>query len=274
LKALAVDLHFAKPVVAFDGEHFYKAEPGMQGLLRLVEQVKPATIIIEDNAPLRIKISLSQKIELHTVNGREVAKERRRRGVKKNDKNDAQTIYRLFQNGKARRFNPPPQELLQLKAEVEEYLRLSRLKRSLERHLENGQQEVEPLLEEVGERLKHVKKSLEKRYGSISKAIIASFTPQELPLRRWLALCGLRGNKGYNRALRHALASLARSKILGREEPYYGFFKAYMEAKKKQSVNGAGAFKLAWMKLAQKIAVQVWREANGLPVDLEKLYKA
>jgi len=56
-----------------------------------------------------------------------------------------------------------------------------------------------------------VKKRLEKHYGSASKAIIASSTPEELPLRRWLALCGLRGNKGYNRALKRALASLARS---------------------------------------------------------------
>ena len=47
-----------------------------------------------------------------------------------------------------------------------------------------------------------------------------------------------------------------------------------MEAKKKLGVNGAAAFKLAWMKLAQKIAVQVWREARGLPVNLEKLYEA
>ena len=274
MKALAVDLHFAKPVVAFDGERFYRAEPGMQGLLRLIEEVKPATMIIEDNAPLNVKISLSQKIELYTVTGREVAKERRRRGVKKNDENDAKTIYRLFQNGKARRFNTSPQELLQLKAEVEEHLRLLRLRQSLERHLENGQQEVEPLLEEVDAKLRHVKKSLKERYGSVSKAIVASFTPEELPLRRWLALCGLRGNKGYNRALRQALASLARSKILKREEPYYGFFKAYMEAKKKQGMNQVAAYKLAWMKLARKIAVQIWREAKGLPVDLEELYKA
>jgi len=35
-----------------------------------------------------------------------------------------------------------------------------------------------------------------------------------------------------------------------------------------QGVNGAAAYKLAWVKLAQKIAVQVWREAKGLPVDL------
>ena len=97
---------------------------------------------------------------------------------------------------------------------------------------------------------------------------------QELPLRRWLALCGLRGNKGYNRALRRALASLARSKILGREEPYCGFFKAYMEKKKGQGVNGAAAYKLAWMKLARRIAVRVWREAKGLSVNLEELYRA
>ncbi|RLF08560.1 MAG: hypothetical protein DRJ69_06175, partial [Thermoprotei archaeon] len=261
-------------VVAFDGERLYRAEPGMQGLLRLMEEVEPTTIIIEDNAPLSVKASLSEKVELYVVTGRDVAKERRKRGVKKNDENDAEMIYRLYVAGRARRFNRPPQELIQLKIEVEEYLRLSRLKRSLERHFENGQQEVEPLLKEVNERLKHVKKSLEERYGSISKAIVASFTPQELPLRRWLALCGLRGNKGYNRALKRALANLARSKILGREEPYYGFFKAYMEAKKKQGVNGAATFKLAWMKLAQKIAAQVWREAKGLPVDLEELYKA
>jgi len=274
LKALAVDFHFAKPVVGFDGKQLYKAEPGVQGLLRLIEQVKPATLIIEDNIPLSIKAGLSQKVELYTVTGREVAKERRKRGVKKNDVNDAETIHRLYVAGRARRFNPPSQELLKLKTEVEEYLRLSRLRQSLERHLENGQGEVEALLKEVDERLKHVKRSLEKLYGSVSKAVIASFTPQELPLRRWLALCGLRGNKGYNRALRQALASLARSKILNREEPHYGFFKAYMEAKKRQGVNRAAAYKLAWMKLARKIAIQVWREAKGLPISLEKLYKA
>jgi len=33
--------------------------------------------------------------------------------------------------------------------EVEEYLRLSRLRQSLERHPENGRPEVKPLLEEV-----------------------------------------------------------------------------------------------------------------------------
>jgi len=271
VKALAVDLHFAKPVVGFDGDRFYRAEPGMQGLLRPVEQVKPTTIIIEDNAPLDIKISLSQEVELCTVNGREVAKERRRRGVKKND---AETIHRLYVAGGARHFNAPPQDLLQLKAKVEEYLRLSRLRQSLKKHLENGQLEVEPLLEEVDERLEHVKRDLEKRYGSISKAIIAGLTPQQLPLRRWLALCGLRGNENYNRALRHALASLAYRKIVSREEPYYSFFKAYMEAKKKQGVNQVAAYKLAWMKLARKIAVLIWREAKGLPVDLERLYEA
>ncbi|RLF11001.1 MAG: hypothetical protein DRJ69_02410 [Thermoprotei archaeon] len=81
-------------------------------------------------------------------------------------------------------------------------------------------------------------------------------------------------NKGYNRALKQALANLAHSRILNREEPYYGFFKEYMEVKKRQGVNKAAAYELAWMKLAQKITVQAWREAKGLPVDLEKLYKA
>jgi len=61
---------------------------------------------------------------------------------------------------------------------------------------------------------------------------------------------------------------------LKREEPYHGFFKAYMEAKKEQDMNRAAAYKLAWIKLAQKIAVQTWQEAKGLPVDSEKLYKA
>jgi len=42
---------------------------------------------------------------------------------------------------------------------------------------------------------------------------------------------------------------------LKREEPYHGFFKAYMEAKKEQDMNKAAAYKLAWIKLAQKIAV-------------------
>lgn len=83
------------------------------------------------------------------------------------------------------------------------------------------------------------------RKRSVSKAIIASFTPQELPLRHWLALCGLRGSKGYNRTLRQALANLPRSKILGREQPYYGFFKACIEARKRQSMNKAAAYKLA-----------------------------
>ena len=112
---MAVDLHFAKPVVAFDGERLYRAEPGMQGLLRLIEQVKPATIIIEDNAPLSVKASLSEKAELYVVTGRDVAKERRRQGVKKNDENDAEMIYRLYVAERARRFNTPPQEPLQLK---------------------------------------------------------------------------------------------------------------------------------------------------------------
>ena len=103
-------------------------------------------------------------------------------------------------------------ELLQLKAEVEGCLRLSRAKARLEKLTELlGKEEAMDLLRRVEEDLQGVRRRLERRYGSISKAIIASYTPQELPLRRWLALCGLRGNKGYNRALKRALASLARS---------------------------------------------------------------
>ena len=266
MKTLAVDFHFTKPVVAFDGDRFYKVEPGVQGLLSL---------IIEDNLPLSVKTGIGEKVKLYLVAGREVAQERCSRRVKKNDENDAEIIYRLYVVGRARRFDPPSQELLQQKLKVEQYLRLSKAKNRLERLAELlGRKEAIDLFKNVESELRGVKQELERCHGSVARAIIAIFEPQKYTLRHWLRIAGMAGNKSYNRALRQALTGLARSKILKREEPYYSFFKAYMEAKKNQSRNGVAAYKLAWLKLAKKLAVQVWREAKGLPVNLEELYKA
>ncbi|RLF09180.1 MAG: hypothetical protein DRJ69_05130 [Thermoprotei archaeon] len=71
---------------------------GCRGLQRLVEEVEPGTLIIEDSVPLNVKASLIEKAELYVVTGRDVAAERRRRGVKKND---AKTIYRFYAAGRA-----------------------------------------------------------------------------------------------------------------------------------------------------------------------------